>query len=434
VTDGPPGSAGGRKPKPKLGLWMAIALVMGSMIGSGVFLLPASLAPYGWNAVIAWGITICGAMLIAATFSALVKAGSGSEGPIGLIMDRLGPMVAALIGWSAWVSYWAASATVAIAAISYLSVFAPAIASPGAAALAACGLIGLLTIVNLAGARAGGWVQLLTTIIKVLPLIAIALVLIGKGGAGDLPVEPLVPAEIGFTAITAAAALTLWALVGFESAGLMVDKIERPEINVPRSTLIGTALTGLIYVIVCSGIVLTLPAGQLAQSDAPFALFLETYVSREAAYAVAGLAAISAIGALNGFVLVSGEVPLTMAKAGLLPQWFGETDTHGTPRRMLLISSVLAIMLVAANASKTTASLFTFMALLSTSAVLWLYLAMTIVAIRLRTALVFAVPGAAYALWTLWGAGVEATGLSLVLMISVVPIYLFNTRRNFAVS
>ncbi len=426
--------AGGRKRGQKLGLAMAIALVMGSMIGSGVFLLPTSLAPYGWNAVIAWALTICGAMLIAATFAALAKTRGGSEGPIGIIIESLGPMTAALIGWSAWVSYWAASATVAIAAVSYLSVFAPAIASSGTAAVAACGLIGVLTIINLAGARAGGWVQLLTMIIKVLPLIAIALVLVGKGSAGDLPVEPFVPAEIGFGAITAAAALTLWALVGFESAGLMSDKIERPEVNVARSTLIGTALTGLIYVIVCSGIVLTLPPGNLAQSDAPFALFLETYVSREAAYAVAGFAAISAIGALNGFVLVSGEVPLTMARAGLLPRWFGETNAHGTPRRMLLISSVLAIILVAANASKTTATLFTFMALLSTSAVLWLYLAMTIVAIRLRMALVFAIPGAIYALWTLWGAGVEATGLSLILMASVVPITLLNTRQNIGVS
>jgi basic amino acid/polyamine antiporter, APA family len=277
-------------------------------------------------------------------------------------------------------------------------------------------------------------VQLLTTIIKVLPLIAIALVLIGKGSAGSLPVAPLVPAEIGFGAITAAAALTLWALVGFESAGLMADKIENPQTNVSRATLWGTALTGLIYLIVCSGIVLTLPAAELGRSDAPFALFLETYVSREAAYAVAGFAAISAIGALNGFVLVSGEVPLTMAKAGLLPRWFGVADAGGTPRRMLLVSSVLAILLVAANASKSTASLFTFMALLSTSAVLWLYLAMALLAIRLRIVLACAVPGAVYALWTLWGAGYEATGLSIILMASVIPFRALARRQNLPVS
>lgn len=413
---------------------MATALVMGSMIGSGVYLLPTSLAPYGWNAVIAWGLTICGALLIAATLSALARVQRGDGGPVGMVAETLGPLTAALIGWSSWVSYWAASATVAIAAVSYLGVFVPAIAAPGMAAAAACGLIALFTIVNLFGARTAGGLQLATTVLKVLPLIAIALVLISKGSAGEMPIRPFVAEEIGFGAITAAAALTLWALVGFEAAGLVSDKIDNPKVNVARATLRGTALTGLIYVVVCSGIVLALPEAELARSDAPFALFLETYVSRNTALAVAAMAAISAIGALNGFVLVSGEVPLAMAKGGLLPGWFGVTDARGTPRRMLILSSALAAALVTANASKTTATLFTFMALLSTSAVLWLYLALVIAALKLRIALAFAIPGGIYALWTLWGAGLDASGLSLILMASVLPFYRAHLRQLRSVS
>jgi basic amino acid/polyamine antiporter, APA family len=412
----------------RLGLWMATAMVVGNMVGSGVFLLPAALAPFGWNGVAAWVITTSGAIVLAFTIGRLAAALPGAEGPVGNVADVFGPLTGALIGWVAWVSYWTASATVAIAAISYLGVFAPVLARPGYNALAASALIVAITLLNLRGARAAGGFQLVTTILKILPLIAVAAILIGKAASGTLPVAPVPPEGLNADAITTAAALTLWALVGFEAAGLVSDKIDQPGVTVPRATLAGTALTGIIYIIVCSGVVLSLPAATLAASDAPFALFLETYATHGAAIVVAAFAAISATGALNGFVMVSGEVPLTMARSGALPGWFGTTDANGTPVRMLIVSSALAIALVLANASKSTASLFTWLALLSTSATLWLYLAVALAAIRRGVVRAVAAIGAAYALWTLWGAGIGASGLSLILMASVLPFYALRKR------
>jgi basic amino acid/polyamine antiporter, APA family len=415
-------------PAKRLGLWMATAMVVGNMVGSGVFLLPASLAPFGWNGVVAWIVTTTGAIILAFTIGRLARAVPGAAGPVGNVTTVFGPLAGALIGWSAWVSYWSASATVAIAAISYLSVFAPALAQPGINALAASALIVAITMLNLRGAHTAGGFQLATTILKILPLIVVAAILIGKGAGGTLPVAPFPAEGLNAAAITTAAALTLWALVGFEAAGLVSDKIDRPEINVPRATLSGTALTGVTYVIVCSGIALSLPVAPLAASDAPFALFLETYATHGAAVVVAAFAAISAAGALNGFVMVSGEIPLTMARSQTLPAWFGVTDADGTPRRMLIISSALAVALVLANASKSTASLFTWLALLSTSATLWLYLAVALAAIRRGVVRAVAAIGAIYALWTLWGAGIGASGLSLILMASVLPIYVLRHR------
>lgn len=412
----------------RLGLWMATAMVVGNMVGSGVFLLPAALAPFGWNGVVAWVLTTGGAIVLAFTIGRLAASLPGAAGPVGNVAEVFGPFIGALIGWVAWVSYWSASATVAIAAISYLSVFAPALAAPGNNAMAASALIVAITLLNLKGARAAGGFQLVTTILKILPLIVVAAIILGKGASGTLPVAVFPVEGLSAAAITTAAALTLWALVGFEAAGLVSDKIDRPEVTVPRATLGGTALTGLIYIIVCSGVVLSLPAATLAKSDAPFALFLETYATHGAAVIVAAFAAISATGALNGFVMVSGEVPLTMARSGALPRWFGQTDAHGTPVRMLIVSSVLAIALVLANASKSTASLFTWLALLSTSATLWLYLAVALAAIRRGVVRWVAAVGAVYALWTLWGAGIGASGLSLILMASVLPFFFIRKR------
>ncbi len=405
-------------------------MVVGNMVGSGVFLLPASLAPFGWNGVAAWVITTTGAIILAFTIGRLAASLPGAEGPVGNVADVFGPLIGALIGWVAWVSYWSASATVAIAAVSYLSLFAPILAAPGYNAVAASALIVAITALNLRGARTAGGFQLVTTILKILPLFVVAALLIGKGAAGTLPIAPFPAEGLNAAAITTAAALTLWALVGFEAAGLVSDKIDRPEVIVPRATLAGTALTGIIYIIVCSGIVLSLPEASLAASDAPFALFLETYATHGAALLVAAFAAISATGALNGFVMVSGEVPLTMARSGALPTWFGVTDEQGTPVRMLLVSSLLAILMVLANSSRSTASLFTWMALLSTSATLWLYLSVALAAMRRGIVPAIAGLGAAYALWTLWGAGLGASGLSLFLMATVLPFYALRGRGS----
>lgn len=416
-------------PARKLGLWMATAMVVGCMVGSGVFLLPASLAPFGWNGVAAWVITTTGAVILAYTIGRLSRALPGVPSPVGNVAYVFGPLAGALIGWVAWVSYWTASATVAIAAISYLSVFAPVLALPGYNAIAASALIVAVTALNLRGARVAGGIQLVTTILKVMPLIVVAAILLGKGTAGTLPVAPFPAEGLHLPAVTAAAALTLWALVGFEAASLVADKVERPEVNVPRATLGGTALTGLVYIIVCSGVVLSLPTAALAASDAPFALFLDTYATHGAAIIVAAFAAISAAGTLNGFVMVSGEIPLTMARSGAVSPWFGAVDAKGTPIRMLIVSSVLAIIMVLANASKSTASLFVWMALLSTSATLWLYLAVALAALRRGIARVPAAIGAVYAMWTLYGAGIGASGLSLILMLTVLPFYLLRSGR-----
>ncbi|WP_430985732.1 amino acid permease, partial [Escherichia coli] len=95
--------------------------------------------------------------------------------------------------------------------------------------------------------------------------------------------------------------------------------------NVVRATLFGLGLTGLLYIAVCSGIIFALPTAEVANAQAPFALFVERFWGHRAGLATAAFAAIAAIGALNGWTLLQGEVPLGMARAGLLPRWVGRT-------------------------------------------------------------------------------------------------------------
>jgi APA family basic amino acid/polyamine antiporter len=191
----------------------------------------------------------------------------------------------------------------------------------------------------------------------------------------------------------------------------------------------GTGLTGLLYLFVCSAIALMLPEAVAATSPAPFATFVERYWAAGPAALVALFAVISCVGALNGWVLVQGEMPRDMAARGMLPRWLAGTDARGTPYRALLVSAIIASIFVILNGSRTMQALFEFLLLLSTSATLWLYLACALAALRQGIARTFAVIGVAYSLWTLWGAGLEASGLSLVLMIAGLPLYWLARRE-----
>src|SRR5580692_8972632 len=159
-----------------LGFWMCVALVVGNSIGSGVFLLPASLAPFGLNSVVAWGFTASGAILLAIVFARLSRAYPAAGGPYAYVHLAFGPLAAFIVSWGYWISIWVGNAAIATGGVSYLSPLLPWIVDvPGASAGVTLFLLWLLTFVNWYGIRASGWVQSVTTVLKVLPLLAVGL-------------------------------------------------------------------------------------------------------------------------------------------------------------------------------------------------------------------------------------------------------------------
>jgi APA family basic amino acid/polyamine antiporter len=419
--------ASARQSARKLGLVGAVALVMGNMIGSGIFLLPASLAPYGWNAVGGWIVTIAGAVCLAHVLATISRGHARAIGPAELVEHSFGPLGGFLIGFSFWISVWAGCATIAIAAVSYLSSFVPLLGQYPA--LSAVGVIWLVTLVNLAGVRAAGGFQLVTLLLKLVPLtlvvVLVGLVLAERGGEA-LP--PLPTEGLSLGPVNAAAAIALWAMVGFEAACAASAKIADPQRNVARATMIGAALTGLIYLLVCSGISLMLPPDQVAASEAPFALFVATYWSPGPAALIGLFIAVGAIGAVNGWTLVQAELPAEMARRRMMPGWFEGALANGVHHRGLILSSTLASLLVLSNSSRTMGGLFTFMALLTTAVTLWLYLACAAAALKQRLALPTALAGGAFGIWSLVGAGWQVTGLSLLLMAAGLPLFWWSRR------
>jgi len=417
-----------------LGFWLCLALVVGNFIGSGIFLLPAQLAPYGWNAFFGWLVTIGGGLCLAYVFARLARGLPLAGGPHDYVEQAFGPVVAHGVSWSYWVSVVVGNTALATAAISYFSPFAPALAEvPGLGALGAIVLVWLLTLVNCVSVRASGGVQAVTVVLKLVPLVIVigvaALALLQHRAAAP---PPLRGADLSLGSINGAAALTLWAMLGVECAAWAARRVKNPTVNVPRATMAGTLIAGIVYIIVSSAVAMLLPAEEVARSNAPIALFVSHYWTPAAGLFVALFAAVSCLGALNGFTLLQGEMPLAMARRGGLPAWFAKTARGGVPVRAQIVSSLCATFLLAANANRTLAGLFQFMILLSTSATLVLYLACALAALRLQRigALIrsgglsiVAAIGALYSVWTLYGAGYDALGWGAVLLLVGVLIY-----------
>jgi APA family basic amino acid/polyamine antiporter len=425
-----------------LGLWMATALVVGNMIGSGVFLLPSSLAKYGGISIVGWLLTAAGAVLLALVFARLGRAYPRTGGPYAYTRKAFGDFVGFQTAWGYWIAIWAGNAAIAVAFVSYLSTFWDALATSSLlAAAVAVAAIWLLTGVNALGVRQGGWVQGVTTVLKLLPLLAIATVgLLFIQGGNFSPFNA--SGGSSFSAITAVAALTLWAFIGLESATVPAEDVTDPKRTIPRSTILGTLFTALVYVLGTVAVMGVIPAATLAGSNAPFADAAREMFGGWAGDAVAIGAIVSAFGALNGWILLQGQIPMAAARDRLFPAVFARTGRGGAPVFGLVVSSVLVTLLMAMNYTKSLVDQFTFIILLATLTTLvpYAYSAaaqlMLLVADRARfsgrrlaTDATVALLAFGYSLWAIAGAGYEVVFKGFLLLLAGIPVYVWMRWR-----
>ena len=421
---------------------MATALVVGNMIGSGVFLLPSSLAKYGGISIVAWLLTAAGAMLLALVFARLGRAFPRTGGPYAYTRKAFGDFVGFQTAWGYWIAIWAGNAAIAVAFVSYLSTFWDTLATNSLlAATVAVAAIWLLTGVNALGVRQGGWVQGVTTALKLLPLLAIATVgLLFIEGGNFSPFNA--GGGSSFGAITAAAALTLWAFIGLESATVPAADVENPERTIPRSTILGTLLTALVYVLGTVAVMGVIPAATLAGSNAPFADAAREMFGGWAGDAVAIGAIVSAFGALNGWILLQGQIPMAAARDRLFPAVFARTGRGGAPVFGLIVSSVLVTLLMAMNYTKSLVDQFTFIILLATLTTLvpYAYSAAAQLMLlatdrvrfsgrRLATDATVALLAFGYSLWAIAGAGYEVVFKGFLLLLAGIPVYVWMRWR-----
>jgi APA family basic amino acid/polyamine antiporter len=426
-------------PKRKLGFVMCVALVVGNMIGTGIFQLPRDLAPLGWNSVYGWLATIAGTLCVLLVLLKLARGRADSCAPFSYPAAAFGPGAGFMVAWSYWISCWTSFAVLAVAVVQNLAFVWPGLGDPGVAMPAALAILWLFTFINCLGVREAGTVQVITVGLKLLPLAAVILVTVWLLLRGEAAPVAYASVALDAASINGAATLALFAMLSFESAMCVGDRTENPERNVPRASIAGALLAGLIYLLCASAVTLLLPQEALAGSSSPFALFFSSFVSPAVGGIVAIFVAIAALGALNGIILVSAELPLAAAREGLLPAWVARFNRREVPYRMHLISSGLATLLVIANFTQSMAELFRFMLLVTTSVSIIFYLAGILAALWLRFRgrmegsagfVAIALVALAYCLWAFWGAGIEASLWSFGMSAVAIPVYLIMRAVN----
>ena len=418
-----------RHPRP-FGLWSATALVVGCIIGSGVFLLPASMAQYGGVSLVGWAITLAGALALARTFARLAMRWPQTGGPYVFARNAFGELPGFVVAWSYWVSNWCGIAALAVAFAGSVGALWPAtIATPLRSAALALGALWLCAGINLLGMREAGRAQLLLTVLKFVPLLLFACIAVWYiDPARFVPFNP--GGEAMPNAVNATVALALWALLGLEAATVPAGAVEDAERTIPRATMLGTLLAGIATVLAVTAVIGIVPSAQLKASTAPMADAASLLWGPWAGAGIALVAAVSCLGALNGWLLITAQIPFAAARDGLMPKPFAKLDKGGTPAFGVLVGASLASLLVAANFSRSLVQLFTFSILLATAGTLLPYCVGTAAWLskgggKGRLVAAFAL---AYSLYALIGTGLEALAWGAVLLLAGLPVYLWMRR------
>jgi APA family basic amino acid/polyamine antiporter len=411
-----------------LGPWMTLALVIGGVIGSGIFYLPIALAPLGGSVPIGWLISGVGIMAMAYCASRIVSRDGG--GLQAYVEHELGPGVGFIVTWMTWCSSWVGVPAVALAASAALATVFPSLA--GHLVILAFAFTAVFALINLRGIRATGEVAIVTVLIKVLPLLAVIAIAAMLGTSGG-PVHPIDVPPPTFGNIATASALCLFALTGFEFAMSPVGKIRNPERNLARALLFGLAGIALLYLLVTTSLSLVMPNAAIAKSIAPFPDAIGLYWGGTAALLAALAMAISALGTLNAALLACGEMLYSMSLRRDMPAIFDKTNRFNAPYMAQFAAVILGFILLALNEAKGTTQLFTFITLLATDAVLYLDSAAAIAAAfkdrRPSTTIACAI-GLAFVLYAFYGSGVEAFLLSLALLAIGGLIYWLRKGRT----
>lgn len=330
-----------RERSQKIGPLAAGAIVAGNMIGSGVFLLPASLGAIGSITLLGWIAVLGGCLLLGWVCSTLAVLRPGSLGLTGYVHGALGHYLGFQSAFVYWISTWFGNVAIALAVTGYLGSFVEAMKVPAILAGATLVIIWLMTFVNLFGPRLIARFEGIALVLGLAPVLLV-------GALGWIWFDPAIFAaswnvtgDTDASAIFSSLGLIIWAFLGLESAAVVAAVVKRPERDVPLATAGGIALAGLTYIMACTALSGVMPAEELARSTAPFAEVAARIWGPVAASILALCAMVKAAGTLAGWMLVGAETAEAASELGLFPRMLSKINAHGAPSRNLIVTAVL---------------------------------------------------------------------------------------------
>ncbi|MFJ2577968.1 amino acid permease [Kitasatospora aureofaciens] len=442
VTPSPSPSPSG--PGRRFGLPTATALVMGNIIGGGIFMIPAAVAPFGTVSLVSFAVLTVGAIALALVFGQLARRNPQTGGPYVYAREAFGDFAGFISAWSYWITTWVSNAALAVAAVGYLDVLVPIGHSTVLTIAAALTVQWLPALANLAGTRYVGAVQLVSTVLKFIPLALVAV-----GGLGFFDAKNLGPFEASgqgwLGGMTAAAAILLFSYLGVESAAMSAGKVRDPERNVGRASVLGTAGAALVYLLGTLAVFGTVAHDQLVHSTAPFSDAVNAMFGGSWGGTVIAVAAlVSMTGALNGWTLLAAQAPYAAAKDGLFPAAFGR-ERRGVPVFGVVVSVALASVLTVLNFASGAKGAFDILVLVTTFTATVPYLLSTAAQLywlvrggrevapgRLVRDAVLGVGAFGFSLWLVAGAGYAAVYQGVLFLFAGILVFVWMAGRRAA--
>lgn len=432
--------------KKALNLPILISMVVGNMVGTGIFILPASLAGYGTISLFSWIFTSLGALLLALTFTHLNKRYPQTGGPYAYCKQAFGRMTGFIIAIIYWFSNLVSISGISIASVGYLGFVFPFLNSnnpsydPTYPLLIELGIIWFFTLINIAGIHFAGVVQLFLTIIKITPLVIVVLF-----GMGSIQLSNLSEFTTGdmskFTAISNAAALTFWAFIGLEAATVPAENTRGPK-DISRATIIGTLTSSIIYIVSTFVLMGMIPVAELKTSQFPFAEAGSMLFGPFGAVVIAIFACISGIGALNVCILLQGQIVFSAARDNIFPHWLAKLSKRDVPIRGHLVSTVLVSLLLIVTMQPVLLKQFNFIALLAALLALTVYLASTFAEIKFlvneklplmkmltRRSMIISILASAYTIWMISSMNAITIKVGFLIILGCIPVYYLFIRR-----
>lgn len=430
--------------KKEISLFMATMLVCGNMIGSGVFMLPSTLAQVSGPGatIIAWILTTIGSILIAISFANLGTKYPATGGAYQYTKEAFGDFAGFLSAWLYWNGSWIGNAAIIVAITSYASAVFPALNKPIVSIIFSSAVLWIFTLINISGVKKAGKIQSFVTVFKILFFgLFIIVAFLNFDSANILP---LFPSEKGFSTVPLAATSTLWAFIGLESATVAAGELENPEKNIRKSTIYGLIISSVIYLLISIGSMGAMSNMELSQSSAPLTDILTNALGSGLGKLLTVAVVICILGTIIGWLLSTARVAYAAGVDGVFPKFFGKVNEKtGTPVSALIFGSVLVNILLIMNFQKGMVDAFTFITILATLSYLPVYL----LSVSAEMMLIFkeekkfnfkifvkksTLPLLAfvYVIWTIYGSGADTVMWGFILMLIGIPVYIYNHHKN----
>ena len=430
--------------KKDIGLFMATMLVCGNMIGSGVFMIPATLAEVSGPlaTILAWILTTIGSILVAISFANLGSKFPETGGAYQYVKEAFGEFAGFLSAWLYWNGSWIGNTAILVTLTSYSAAIFPVLNNPLYSIIYSSLILWAVTILNIVGVKQAGKIQSFTTVFKIVFFALFIIIAFLNFDKNNL--IPLVPKNKGLETISLAATTTLWAFIGLESATVAAGEIRDPEKNVKRSTIYGLIISAVIYLLISIASMGAMPNEVLAKSTAPLTDILTRSLGNSVGVIISAIVVVSILGTTIGWILATARVAYAAGQDGVFPKIFGKVSSkYNTPAYSLIISGVLVNILLLTNYQKSMVSAFSFITILATLSYLPVYLLSVSAEIMIMfrdekeisigkfiSKSIIPLLAFIYTLWTIYGSGAETVMWGFILMLLGIPFYIYNYHKN----